>query len=390
MLESISPKAYLLTFREDVSHFCYNALKYNFDVRILPRQDQTIFDFNEKDFFNVSSLIIDISFFKSVGDVHRYFKRNEYEDCNVIAVLADGGNAAVIKEIKKQQIDVIKIPCEHVFFRNKIKCLSEKQDQYEANEMHISSRLDNFWGKSDRIAKIKRKLMDIAFDDSSILFEGESGTGKTLLAKTLYEISGRSMKKFVRVNSSVLKDEIAASELYGSTSGAYTGAVSKPGFFASADGGIIFFDEINNMKMSVQEDILMVLDSGRYYKVGSVVEQKTDVRVFSATNMDINDSLNKGLFRRDLFSRISDNVIKIPPLRERPEDIIEIMRKLFEKRDVHDVNLSEDAITFIMNFSWPANVRDLIRCTDFMIRKFRGKTVYADDISEWADEHHLY
>lgn len=134
----------------------------------------------------------------------------------------------------------------------------------------------------------------------------------------------------------------------------------------------------------------MVLDSGRYYKVGSVVEQKTDVRVFSATNMDINDSLNKGLFRRDLFSRISDNVIKIPPLRERPEDIIEIMRKLFEKRDVNDVNLSEDAITFIMNFSWPANVRDLIRCTDFMIRKFRGKTVYADDISEWADEHHLY
>ena len=390
MLANISPRAYLLTFREDVSHFCYNALKYNFDVKILPRQDQNIFDFNRKDFFNVTNLIIDISLFKNVNDVHRYFKRSEYMPCNIVAVLADGGNAAVIKEIKKQQIDVIKIPCEQTFFRNKIKRLSEKQNHYEANELVLFSKLSSFWGKSERIANIKRKLIDIAFDDSSILFEGESGTGKTLLAQSLHKISSRAMKKFVRVNSSVLKDEIAASELYGSTSGAYTGAISKTGFFASADGGIIFFDEIGNMKPSVQEDILTVLDSGRYYKVGSVVEQKTDVRVFSATNSDINESLNKGLFRRDLFSRLSDNVIKIPPLRERPEDIIEIVNKIFEKRDVNDVNLSEDAMTFIMNFSWPANVRDLIRCTDFMIRKFRGKTVSADDISEWADEHHLY
>ena len=156
-----------------------------------------------------------------------------------------------------------------------------------------------------------------AGSDCSVLFEGETGTGKSFLARILHEVSNRAAKQFVQVNSADLKETLAVSNLYGTINGAFTGAVSRPGHFSVANGGAIFFDEIGTMHISVQESLLTVLDSGVFYKVGSVVEQKVDVRFLSATTQTCRKcffaEISAGFVQQDF-----DCVIRIPALRERP------------------------------------------------------------------------
>lgn len=332
--------------------------------------------------------MIDSSFFFTRDDTVRFFSSISGFDVQVVFLCPHDTKNEVVNLLRMFKVRLIHIPCEKEFFRGGLFCTfssAMSQDCFEPG--NNCEKLTKFIGTSRTVQKLRMEVAEIAATDCSVLFIGETGTGKSFLAKILHEVSDRSSKHFVRVNSADLKESIAVSNLYGTINGAFTGAVSKPGHFSVANGGVIFFDEIGTMHPSVQESLLTVLDSGYFYKVGSVVEQKVDVRFLSATNSDMKELLCRGVFRKDLYNRIADCVIHIPPLREHPEDIPEMFDYFLRIKNCGTVSFAADAIDFLLNFYWPGNTRDVLRCAEYLRRCYSEKTVHADDIAEWTRMH---
>lgn len=378
----------LFSLRKDVAHFCEVALRFNFKTMELFESEHDLFSFKNKFFLSLINIILDCSVFKTRDDIKRFFDFFSKRDVNITGVCSSDSEFLFKKELADYGIEVIRIPCEFDFFRNKIKVNNlEKEKPNIPISIRQKKYLDSFIGNSSIVQKLKSNIIDAANADCTVLFEGESGTGKSFLAKIMYEISSRSSKKFVKINSSDLKEGLAKSDLYGTINGAFTGAVSKPGHFLIANGGVIFFDEIGNMHTSVQESLLTVLDSGTFYKVGSVVEQKVDVRFISATNANIKYMIQKGYFRKDFFNRISDYVIKIPSLSERAEDILDLFDFFLQKNGCNDIIFSESAKNFILNFYWPGNTRDIIRCSRYLATRYRDKVISPEILSDWVNNH---
>lgn len=214
-------------------------------------------------------------------------------------------------------------------------------------------------GSSGQIIAIKNQLAKIAPTDLTVLLLGESGTGKTLAAELIHKQSARKSKKFICRNMASIAEPLVESELFGTVTGAYTGAANRQGLFSSANGGTLFMDEIGEVSAAIQTKMLRVLETGFYSSVGSDVEHKTDVRLISATNANLFEMTESNLFRRDLYYRIADYIIVMPSLRERKNDIIEIADKFLNKTNKI---LSDFALEKIMNYNWPGNIRQLISC----------------------------
>lgn len=378
----------LLSNRSDVFYFCRSSLEGLFTVDLLSLKEQNIDSIERQPYFSEERLMIDSSFFFTRDDTIRFFSKIAGTDVQSVFLCPHDTKEEIVDLLRMFKVRLIHIPCEKEFFKGGLMCKFSLAAKPEECVRHNGcGKLEKFIGKSEAVQKLRLKVAEIAAADCSVLFTGETGTGKSFLAKILHEVSDRSAKHFVRVNSADLKESVAVSNLYGTINGAFTGAVSKPGHFSVANGGVIFFDEIGTMHSSVQESLLTVLDSGSFYKVGSVVEQKVDVRFLSATNADVRELLHRGIFRKDLYNRISDCVIQIPALRERPEDIPEMMEYFLRIKNCCDIVFSADAMDFILNFYWPGNTRDVFRCSEFLRRCYSGKVVRADDIAEWAQTH---
>lgn len=188
----------------------------------------------------------------------------------------------------------------------------------------------NIISRSPLMQKIFEVLPLIAQSQSTVLILGETGTGKSLIARTIHELSPRKDKPFVIVNCGALPETLLESELFGYRAGAFTGAVkSKPGKFALADGGTIFLDEIAEMSPSMQAKLLRVLQDRTYEPLGATKSEKVDVRIITATNKDLSELVKKGLFREDLYYRINVVRIELPPLRRRKEDIPLLVNNIF-------------------------------------------------------------
>lgn len=219
-------------------------------------------------------------------------------------------------------------------------------------------------GKSGPMTSLIDEVKKIAGSKSNILLLGETGTGKELFARAIHYNSTRKDRPFVPINCSAIPDNLLESELFGFVKGAFTGAVgSKRGLFDEADGGTVFLDEIGDLNLPLQAKLLRVIDDHEVRPVGGIQSRKVDVRFITATNRDITKAVKEGTFREDLYYRINVVNLRLPPLRERKEDIETLARFFVEKyaatlgRDV--TSISADAMSLLLNYSWPGNVREL-------------------------------
>jgi PAS domain S-box-containing protein len=238
-------------------------------------------------------------------------------------------------------------------------------------------------GVSKQMQEIFELIREISASDAPVLIHGESGTGKEMIANAIQATSSRCKEKFIKVNCSVFPSNLLASELFGHVKGAFTDAhKDRAGRFEIAERGTIFLDEVAEMPLQTQLQLLRVLQEGAFERVGESVTRNADVRVISATNMDIEASLNKGIFREDLYYRLSVIPIEVPPLRERMEDVIPLTMhflnkfSLYYKKEITEID--EKAMDTLLNYDWPGNIRELENALEYaFVRTLKNDKIEA-------------
>jgi DNA-binding NtrC family response regulator len=242
----------------------------------------------------------------------------------------------------------------------KIALAEAKKNDSNPNEEPVHGMV----GHCPAMKELFRRIRKVALTHSSVLIQGESGTGKELVAKALHEASSRKSSNLISINCAAIPENLIESELFGHEKGAFTGATStRTGLVEAANNGTLFLDEIGELPLEAQARLLRVLQEHEIRKVGSVQSTKVDVRLIAATHRDLQQFVNEGRFREDLFYRINVMPLQIPPLRERCTDILELAEKKLElicKRIGRDLMyFSADAIQAITVYHWPGNVREL-------------------------------
>lgn len=230
--------------------------------------------------------------------------------------------------------------------------------------------------------------IQVAPTDLSVLVTGESGVGKESFPQIIHQFSRRKHGPYIAVNCGAIPEGTIDSELFGHEKGAFTGAISdRNGYFAEASGGTIFLDEVGELPLSTQARLLRVLESGEYIKVGSSRVQKTDVRIVAATNVNFTDAIADGRFREDLYYRLSTVPIKVPALRERPDDIPLLFRKFAadfaEKYRMPAIQLMEDARQMLVSYTWPGNIRQLKNITEQISIIETNREITAEILREY-------
>lgn len=219
-------------------------------------------------------------------------------------------------------------------------------------------------GRSKVIKDLVDIIMRVANSDISVLIYGESGVGKEIFANAIHGFSSRSSKRMVGVNCGAIPEGILESELFGHEKGSFTGAVeSRKGYFEIADGGTLFLDEIGEMPITTQVKLLRVLETSEFMRLGSERVTKVDVRIIAASNKELQEEVDKGRFRKDLFFRLKAVSINIPPLRERKEDVNLLLDHFLNnymiRNNRNDLTISNDAYELLNNYYWPGNIREL-------------------------------
>jgi transcriptional regulator with PAS, ATPase and Fis domain len=240
--------------------------------------------------------------------------------------------------------------------------------------------------KNARMREILDLATEVASLRSTVLIQGESGTGKELVARAIHNSGDRASKPFVAVSCAALAETLLESELFGHEKGAFTGAAQqKAGKFEMAGGGTIFLDEIGDISPKLQVDLLRVLQDRSFYRVGGSEEVRVDVRVVAATHVNLLQAVAEGKFRDDLFYRLNVIEIRIPPLRERREDIPLLARHFMERlshelgKDIGEI--SEGGLKILMDYNWPGNVRELENAVERAMVTCRGRELTEDDFS---------
>lgn len=239
-------------------------------------------------------------------------------------------------------------------------------------------------GKSDAIRSVFEMINKVSQSDSTVLLTGESGTGKELAARAIHRHSRREEEPFVVVDCGALHENLFESELFGHERGAYTGAVRrKHGLFEVASGGTIFLDEIAEISVPIQAKLLRVIETGELRRLGGVGSMKVDVRIIAATNRDLEKMVGDGTFREDLYYRLNVFCISIPPLRDRKDDIPELVNHFLAKKsrfsdDIGDV--SDDAMRLLTDFDWPGNIRELENVIERALIISDGRKIDVGDL----------
>ncbi|MFP4038042.1 MAG: sigma 54-interacting transcriptional regulator, partial [Desulfobacteraceae bacterium] len=240
-------------------------------------------------------------------------------------------------------------------------------------------------GESHQLKKVISDALKVANSKTSILILGESGTGKELLARLIHGAGPRRHKPMITLNCAALPEGLMEAELFGYEKGAFTGAVERRrGKIESADGGTLFLDEIGEMSAGMQVKLLRVIQEGVFYRVGGNTPINVDIRILSATNRDIDRDVAEGRFREDLFYRLNVIRIRIPPLRERKEDIPLIARHYLEEfkryRGLHNLSISMAALERMLDYDWPGNVRELRNALERAAVMGNGREVLPEDL----------
>ncbi len=239
-------------------------------------------------------------------------------------------------------------------------------------------------GDGPAMQQVKKLIQQVAQTDATVLILGESGTGKEVVAQALHNVSSRSQRAFIPINCGAIPGELLESELFGHEKGAFTGAITaRKGRFEMAEKGTIFLDEIGDMPLPMQVKLLRVLQERMYERVGGNKSFQCDIRVIAATHRNLEETIEAGDFREDLFYRLNVFPIEMPSLRERPEDIESLLDFMFNK--IHEAGrkiptLTEKALMTLQHYSWPGNVRELGNLVERLSILFPGLVVDYEDL----------
>jgi DNA-binding NtrC family response regulator len=287
----------------------------------------------------------------------------------VILVTGHGTVETAVVALKEGAFDYLTKPVRPDDLANKVRqAAAQRAMAAEIASLHARLQerygFDNLVGKSPAMRAVFEKVRLVADTRSTVLITGESGTGKELVARAIHHNSGRRQKPFVAVNCAAIPETLIESELFGHEKGAFTGATERrAGLFQAAQGGTLFIDEVGEMRPGAQSKLLRALESRRVLPVGSNREVEVDARLVAATNRELHEEVKKGNFREDLYYRLKVVEIRLPPLRERPEDIPLLVRFFLDEiaretgRPVRDI--SPEALDLLVAYDWPGNVREL-------------------------------
>ncbi len=247
------------------------------------------------------------------------------------------------------------------------------------------NHFDSNLGRSPQFEALKRIAQMLAGTDVTVLIKGETGTGKEMMATAIQKESNRANKSFVTLNCATLPEGLVESELFGHKKGSFTGAVSnKQGLFQAANGGTLFLDEINSLPISIQTKLLRVLESGECLAIGDTKPYHVDVRIIAATNTDLNEQINKGEFRQDLYFRLNVVPIELPALRDRTEDIdmlcTHFMQKFADEYAVKAPNFSRKSLKNMKDYEWPGNIRELRNLCERLCILLSGKVIEPENL----------
>ncbi len=314
----------------------------------------------------------------------------DYPSMPVIVMTAFGSMDTAIEAIQEGAFDFISKPMNLAELKGIIaRALEQRQLRNDSVEkrraLDESAQLGTVVGKSPSMVEVYKIVARAAPTKSTVLILGESGTGKELIARAIHEHSSQAGKSFVAVDCGALTETLLASELFGHVRGAFTGAVNdKKGVFEEADGGTCFLDEIGNINLETQAKLLRVLQEHEVKRVGSQKSVQVDVRMIAATNKDLKAMIREGTFREDLYYRIKVVTIRLPPLRERKDDIPRLA-EYFLRRYATDnrkpvTSISDAAMEMLSKYSWPGNIRELENVVERAVVLSNQSVLTTDDL----------
>ncbi len=300
--------------------------------------------------------------------------KRHFPEVEVIMISGHGNIEAAVEAIRYGAYDFLEKP---LSLERIIMIIKHLEDKVKIIEDLRSSKYKNIKkydliGVSQQVVKLKEKIEKIASMNSWVLITGENGTGKEHVARLIHILSKRADKPFVEINCSAVPTELIESELFGAEKGAYTGAVKrKIGKFELADEGVLFLDEIGDMGLMMQTKLLRVLETGEFSRLGSNDIIKSNFRLISATNKDLQVEIESNRFRADLFYRINVIPIEVPPLRKRKEDIPLLINHFVKEavaiNGLSDKQVTDKLIDIFVNYEWPGNVRQLKNIVERMV-----------------------
>jgi two-component system response regulator HydG len=306
----------------------------------------------------------------------------------VIVMTAFGSIDSAVEAMRLGAYDYITKPFKDGVLRHRVELALERarllsQVSLFADEFNQRHNLNALVGTSPAMRELKSRLLKVAQSDATVLIQGESGTGKELVARALHAHSRRSSKPFVPVNCAAISESLLESELFGHAKGAFTGAVkARRGLFEEADGGTLFIDEVTGTSPAFQSKLLRALQEGEVRRVGESTSLRVDVRIVAATNRDIEQEVHEKRFRQDLYYRLNVVTLRVPPLRERLEDVHDLARHFLERanaRNSRPRRLSGSAVAHLLDYGFPGNVRELENLVEQAAALAEGEELMPED-----------
>jgi two-component system, NtrC family, response regulator GlrR len=305
-----------------------------------------------------------------------------------VLLVADPENASILNDCYDLgAVDILIGPVRVAELLFRLRRLLPESPNSDAGWAELKQQLGlkQFVGDSPAFQSAVRRIPRIAECDSSVTITGETGTGKEIFARAIHYLSARASCPFIPVNCGAIPLELVENELFGHTSGAYTGASSAaPGLAQAADGGTMFLDEVDALPAAAQVKLLRFLQEKEFRPLGSQKTLKADVRVIAATNSDLQGAIERGAFRHDLFYRLNVLTLTLPPLREREGDVVSLcwhfLNKFASQSRREGVSFSVDALEKLKQYTWPGNVRELENVIERSVVFAQGNSIKASDI----------
>ena len=363
----------------------YNLQQEGYDVFTAADGDSGLRLFEEK----APALVITDLKMPGMGGFQLLAAVKERSPATVVIVLtAFGAIDTAVEAMKLGAFDYLTKPFNREELKLTVKKGLQLQGLSEENRLlkeELSGRAEfkSIVGTSRAMEGVFSVVRKVADTEATVLITGESGTGKELVARAIHSGSSRRGAPFVAVNCAAIPRDLLESELFGHVKGAFTGAVrDKEGKFQLAEGGTIFLDEVGDLPVELQPKLLRVLQERVVEQVGGTVPQKIEVRVVAATNADLEKWIAEGKFREDLYYRLCVIPIKLPALRERPEDIPLLVRYFCAKFGAEGVSFSKEALERLQGYAWPGNVRELENTVERLLIMREGDQIGADELPE--------
>ena len=303
-------------------------------------------------------------------------------DIKILILSGQSEQANIQHALTLGAVDFIPKPCDISLLKARLKhqimMLAAEQAQKQADRT-----IDKLLGESQAIETLRSLIRQFADTPFPVLIEGESGSGKELVAENLHNLSSKTKAPFLTLNCAAFSAELLEAQLFGHSKGAFTGATAqKTGFFEETSEGSLFLDEIGELSIDLQSKLLRVLENGEYYRIGETQPRKSSARIIAATNRDLKESVRKGTFRQDLYHRLSVLTIGVPPLRERGNDsllLLDYFRDMYST-STKPFSLSDDARSLLLDYPFPGNIRELRNIVIRLGAKYPGSTVSSEQL----------